>query len=391
MTFDAFYDLLIEEEPDAAFIPGNYSLRAEMSARAAFDALQDPENKVTSSLLITEGEVLPNALEIICVDHGHPARGGDRGGGRSDRVRTARDRGEPRGLAVPGDLPARRRRDRAADHPDARRRDDRAARCARRRAREPAHRADDGRPHPARGRVEPRRLLQGVAGVPQPARPGHGTSSPTRPSPTAPATCTPSGPPTRSARTPSNPYNTYANPGPPIGPIGLPGELAIQAAMSPADGPWFFFVPINLATGETKFSETAEEHEAAVDAAARHGARRAPRTPRTVSSDAGRTRLAVLGSPIAHSKSPAIQAAAYRVLGLDWSYTAADVTEDALAGFIADRDDSWRGLSLTMPLKRAVLPLLATPSPARRRRGRREHRAVRRRRRCTGTTPTCTA
>jgi shikimate dehydrogenase len=68
----------------------------------------------------------------------------------------------------------------------------------------------------------------------------------------------------------------------------------------------------------------------------------------------------VLGSPIAHSKSPAIQAAAYRVLGLDWDYTAADVTEDALAGFVAARDDTWRGLSLTMPLKRAVLPLLAT-------------------------------
>ena len=82
-----------------------------------------------------------------------------------------------------------------------------------------------------------------------------------------------------------------------------------------------------------------------------------------MSRDAPRNRLAVLGSPIAHSKSPAIQAAAYRVLGLDWTYTAADVTEDALAGFIADRDDTWRGLSLTMPLKRAVLPLLATRDP----------------------------
>jgi UPF0755 protein len=63
----------------------------------------------------------------------------------------------------------------------------------------------------------------------------------------------------------SNPYNTYANPGLPVGPIGLPGELAIQAAISPADGPWLFFVPINLATGETKFSETAEEHQDGVD------------------------------------------------------------------------------------------------------------------------------
>ena len=37
-------------------------------------------------------------------------------------------------------------------------------------------------------------------------------------------------------------------------------------------------------------------------------------------------RLAVLGSPIAHSKSPALHAAAYGVLGLDWSYTALETT-----------------------------------------------------------------
>lgn len=71
-----------------------------------------------------------------------------------------------------------------------------------------------------------------------------------------------------------------------------------------------------------------------------------------------RHRLAVLGSPIAHSKSPALHAAAYAALGLDWSYQAIEVTGDGLAEFIASRDDSWRGLSLTMPLKREVLPLL---------------------------------
>lgn len=70
------------------------------------------------------------------------------------------------------------------------------------------------------------------------------------------------------------------------------------------------------------------------------------------------TRLAVLGSPIAHSKSPLLHAAAYRELELDWEYGAAEVTGDALPGFIASRDDSWRGLSLTMPLKRDVLALL---------------------------------
>jgi shikimate dehydrogenase len=69
-------------------------------------------------------------------------------------------------------------------------------------------------------------------------------------------------------------------------------------------------------------------------------------------------RLAVLGSPIAHSLSPELHRAAYRVLGLDWSYEAVEVTRDRLAEFVTSRDDTWRGLSLTMPLKVEILPLL---------------------------------
>ena len=70
------------------------------------------------------------------------------------------------------------------------------------------------------------------------------------------------------------------------------------------------------------------------------------------------TRLAVLGSPIAHSKSPALHRAAYQVLGLDWRYEAVEVTGATLASFIDSRDETWRGLSLTMPLKRDVLALV---------------------------------
>ncbi len=73
-----------------------------------------------------------------------------------------------------------------------------------------------------------------------------------------------------------------------------------------------------------------------------------------------RTRLAVLGSPIAHSKSPAIHRAAYAVLGLNWGYEAVDVAAPALAEYVESRDSSWRGLSLTMPLKRDILPLLSS-------------------------------
>ena len=72
----------------------------------------------------------------------------------------------------------------------------------------------------------------------------------------------------------------------------------------------------------------------------------------------GLQQLAVLGSPIGHSKSPALHRAAYAVLGLDWTYDAIEVTEASLAGFVESRDTTWRGLSLTMPLKRAIMPLL---------------------------------
>ncbi|MFL6064751.1 MAG: shikimate dehydrogenase [Friedmanniella sp.] len=68
-------------------------------------------------------------------------------------------------------------------------------------------------------------------------------------------------------------------------------------------------------------------------------------------------RCAVLGSPIAHSLSPALHRAAYRVLGLDWRYDLVEVDEAGLPGFVAGCDASWRGLSLTMPLKAAALEL----------------------------------
>lgn len=69
-------------------------------------------------------------------------------------------------------------------------------------------------------------------------------------------------------------------------------------------------------------------------------------------------RAAVLGSPIAHSLSPVLHRAAYAALGLDWTYRAIDCTSDRLAAFLASLDDSWAGLSLTMPLKRTAVPLL---------------------------------
>ena len=76
---------------------------------------------------------------------------------------------------------------------------------------------------------------------------------------------------------------------------------------------------------------------------------------RTVSKN----RAAVLGSPIAHSLSPVLHRAAYEELGLvDWSYDRFEIDEEAVPGFIEELGPEWAGLSLTMPLKRAVIPLL---------------------------------
>jgi len=70
-------------------------------------------------------------------------------------------------------------------------------------------------------------------------------------------------------------------------------------------------------------------------------------------------RAAVLGSPIAHSLSPVLHRAAYAELGLtDWTYDRFDVDEQALPGFVEGLGPEWAGLSVTMPLKRAVIPLL---------------------------------
>ena len=71
-------------------------------------------------------------------------------------------------------------------------------------------------------------------------------------------------------------------------------------------------------------------------------------------------RCAVLGDPIDHSLSPVIHRAAYAALGLDgWQYDAVQVPSGGLAAFLDGLDPAtWRGLSLTMPLKREAVPLL---------------------------------
>ena len=70
-------------------------------------------------------------------------------------------------------------------------------------------------------------------------------------------------------------------------------------------------------------------------------------------------KAAILGSPIAHSLSPVLHRAAYTAVGLTgWTYESIECDEAGLPALVARCGADWAGLSLTMPLKRAILPLL---------------------------------
>jgi UPF0755 protein len=263
MTFDAVYDYLVEN-PDVGFMPGNWRLQKEMSAESAVAALQDTENKVTDRLLITEGTVLPNALEIIAETTGIPiedvqAAAADVASfGLPAEATTLEGFLFPATYELDGTETAhdvlQKMVDTMFEHLDA------AGVAPEQRwtvvimasiiQREAGSNIAD---FAKVSRVFQNRIEQGI-NLESDATVAYGTgrldSVWTEPEEREDA---------------SNLYNTYANPGLPVGPIGLPGDDAINAALNPAEGPWLFFVPINLATGETMFSETADEHQGYVD------------------------------------------------------------------------------------------------------------------------------
>jgi UPF0755 protein len=266
-TFAAFYTVLLAEEP--TFMPGTYSLEKEMSAQAALAALSDPANQVVSKATIIEGTTLPTALSRLAEGTGVPL---------ADLQAAAADLPS---FGVPAEAPSLEgylfpatydfepgmsahdvlqvlvnRAFEALDQAGVAEADrHRVLTMAGLIQKEGGPAADF--PKVARvfvNRIEQGMLLQSDAtvsyGIGGPENYGvEGRSIFTEDDERADA---------------SNPYNTYVHPGLPIGPISAPGDAAIQAALSPVDGPWLFFVLVNGETGETAFSTTGAEHDAAV-------------------------------------------------------------------------------------------------------------------------------
>ena len=79
---------------------------------------------------------------------------------------------------------------------------------------------------------------------------------------------------------------------------------------------------------------------------------------------AERRRAGVIGHPIAHSRSPAMHAAAYAELGMDWEYAAVDVPPAGLAEFLEGMAGAgFAGVNVTIPHKQAVIPLCSQIGP----------------------------
>ena len=259
-TSDAFYELLLAQDPQVDFQVGTYQLKQQMSAQAALDALQDPANRMELTVMIPEGTAALDALEMTAGVVDIPF---------AEFESLAAN---PQAFGVPEEFPSiegflfpatytfepedtaesiiQKMVDRMwvalKEHGVPEGDELRVLTLAAMVQREAGSNVPDF-PKVARvflNRLDIGMLLQSDATV------SYGTGN------THTVWTTP-----EERADESNPYNTYANKGLPIGPIALPGDIAIDAAIHPADGDWIYFMPVDLSSGVTHFASTLEEHE----------------------------------------------------------------------------------------------------------------------------------
>ncbi|WP_241982086.1 endolytic transglycosylase MltG [Cryobacterium sp. TMT3-29-2] len=266
-SYDAFYELLRAEAPEPVFQPGAYRLASQMSARAALDALLDPDSKLEQTVVIPEGTTTVSVLQLISEGTSISladleAAAADVGPfGLPSAATTLEGFLFPATYTFPPETTATEAirtlvdrqfeaLDAAGVAPENRWKTIVLAALIQREAglTEDFYRVSRvflNRLDPAQW---PSGLMQSDATV------AYGTGATDRVK-TTDAERADAG----------NPYNTYVHPGLPAGPISNPGDVAIDAAVNAADGSWLYFVSWNLDTGETIFSTTIEEHDAAVD------------------------------------------------------------------------------------------------------------------------------
>jgi UPF0755 protein len=257
-TRAAFYNLLVGMSTEPSLEPGTYALRSHMSAKAALAALLDPKSRVQSIVAIPEGTTAAGVLKITA-----EATGKD----LADLQAIAKD---PTSLGVPKSAPniegwlfpatytfqpdvsgremlqtmvdrAKKALDDAGVPVSQRQKTLTLAGLVQKEGNGP----DDAKV----ARVFLNRIAQGML-LQSDATVSYGAGGTTVV-------------PTKKQYADDNRYNTWIHKGLPVGPISNPGDAAIKAALHPAKGSWLYFVTVNLATGETVFSNTLAEHDKA--------------------------------------------------------------------------------------------------------------------------------
>ncbi|MBF0672999.1 MAG: endolytic transglycosylase MltG [Salinibacterium sp.] len=265
-SYEAFWELLLKEEPQ--FHPGNYMLAEKMSSHAALDALLDPANRVENTALIREGLSADQAFDLLVAATGIPVE--------EFEAVTA----DPTAFGVPDEainiegylFPARytfdpgvdattvistlvnrtfQSLDQAGVPVEDRHRVLTIASLIQREA------GSNEEDFYKVSRVIQNRIDQGMKlQFDSTSHYGYAWAHGERQEGGVFST--------REELEDDNPYNTYYHTGLPPGPISAAGDLAIDAAMHPVDGPWLYFVAVNLDTGETEFNETSAGHSASV-------------------------------------------------------------------------------------------------------------------------------
>lgn len=266
-TPEAFYSYLIETQQNPPFQPGVFRLQKQMTSEAALAMILDPASKLENSALVPEGktvdqtiEILADSLQIPLEDFQAAVADPSAYGVGADSLEgwlfPAMYTFDPGVTAT--DVIARmvdrtiQSLDQAGVPVEERQRILTIASIIQREAR-----YEDDMQKVSRviqNRLDPNNQETfGLLQMDSTAQYGYGEMHD--------GTASSS----EEALTDPNPWNTYVHPGLPIGPISNPGDVAISAAMHPADGDWLYFVTVNLDTGETVFTSNIDDHNRAVE------------------------------------------------------------------------------------------------------------------------------
>jgi len=264
-TPDVFYDYLIDNGENPPFVPGVFKLQKQMTSEAALAALLDPANKIENAAQLREGLTVEQSLDRLAEGTGIPLEDFQAAVADPSAYGVSADSLEgwlfPATYTFdPGTTAEQvvqtlvnrtvQSLDDAGVPVDDRQRILTIASIIEREARS----ADDMQKvsRVILNRLDPaNQETFGLLQMDSTAQFGYGEMHDGSASTS------------EEAQFDDNPWNTYVHPGLPVGPIANPGDVAIYSAMHPADGDWFYFVTVNLDTGETVFTSNLADHNRA--------------------------------------------------------------------------------------------------------------------------------